>query len=160
MICRGLFKLPHSSLGFCYLWSDPNLKLTFPYRSGVNGRSEKMNDDEQLSEMNGELPEKKSVRSKFGPSSLDEEHDCITWLKIELDSATRFGEREKLKLCPRFTQRAFCSYRPCKLVSKKFFTDFSIFLPQILSNFIGTQYRRFGRFDQRETKEKQREMSS
>merc|ERR1719391_1233693 len=65
--------------------------------------------------MNGELPEKKSVRSKFGPSSLDEEHDCITWLKIELDSATRFGEREKLKLCPRFTQRAFCSYRPCKL---------------------------------------------
>ena len=119
-----------------------------------------MNGDEQLSEMNGELPEKKSVRSKFGPSSLDEEHDCITWLKIELDSATRFGEREKLKLCPRFTQRAFCSYRPCKLVSKKFFTDFSNFLPQILSNFIGTQYRRFGRFDQRETKEKPREMSS
>jgi len=115
LICRGLFKLPHSSLGFCYLWSDPNLKLTFPYRSGVDDRSEKMNEEKQLSEMKDELPETKSVRLKFGPSSLDEEHDCITWLKIELDSATRFGEREKLKLCPRFTQRAFCSYRPCKL---------------------------------------------
>ena len=89
-----------------------------------------MNEEKQLSETNEELPETKSVRLKFGPSSLDEEHDCITWLKIELDSATRFGEREKLKLCPRFTQRAFCSYRPCKLVSKNFFTDFSIFYPE------------------------------
>ena len=83
-----------------------------------------MKEEKQFTEMEEELPEKKSVRLKFGPSSLDEEHDCITWLKIELDSATRFGEREKLKLCPRFTQRAFCSYRPCKLVSKNFLPIF------------------------------------